>query len=232
MLNLSLLAYFKKGSYNLISVDYAPLAKEKCYVSAVANVPLIATCTADMIKALVSAGLFTLKDLHVIGFSLGAQIAGQIKNSLDGRPGRVTGLDPASPLFDGVINSQISKESGDFVDIVHTNAHFKGEINTLGHIDFYVNGGSIQPNCVTTTCSHDRAPQCFAESINSEKGFWGIPCKNYLSFKMGLCNTDDSKLVLMGDGVDQTKTGVYYLQTNSVSPYALGKVSQVTLFVR
>ena len=40
-----------------------------------------------------------------------------------------------------------------------------------------------QPGCYRQTemtpgsCNHDRAPQYYAESINTEIGFWGYPCR-------------------------------------------------------
>lgn len=76
----------------MISVDYSPISRDKCYVASVKNVPVIAKCTAQLIEALMQRGYFELRDLHVIGFSLGAQIAGQIYEYLhSGKPGRVTG---------------------------------------------------------------------------------------------------------------------------------------------
>ena len=40
-------------------------------------------------------------------------------------------------------------DSGDakFVDVVHSNAGKLGYYGNLGHVDFYPNGGTFQPNC-------------------------------------------------------------------------------------
>ena len=38
---------------------------------------------------------FTLNDLHIVGFSLGAQVAGKAGGILNGGLARITGLDPA-----------------------------------------------------------------------------------------------------------------------------------------
>lgn len=78
--------------YNVISVDYNPIAREPCYFSAAHNIQLVGKCTAQLIDALVDHG-FALSRFHVIGFSLGGQTAGAISNYLkSGLLDRVTGL--------------------------------------------------------------------------------------------------------------------------------------------
>lgn len=115
-----LLAYFRNGEYNIISVDYNPLAREPCYVQAVSNLPVVARCTAQLLDFLVTNGMFRLDDIHVIGFSLGAQTSGLISNYMrSGRLKRITGLDPAKPLF--ILASddhRLSLNDAEFVDVV------------------------------------------------------------------------------------------------------------------
>ena len=38
---------------------------------------------------------FQLSDIHIVGFSLGAQVAGKAGADLSGNLARITGLDPA-----------------------------------------------------------------------------------------------------------------------------------------
>lgn len=47
------------------------------------------------------------------------------------------------------------------------------------------------------SCNHDRAPIYFAESINSEAGFWGFKCKEWKDWALGLCRNSD-ELAPMG----------------------------------
>ena len=70
-------AYFEKGEYNIISVDYNPLAREPCYTHAVSNLPTVANCTAQLIDFLVNDKIIPFENIHVIGFSLGGQTAGK-----------------------------------------------------------------------------------------------------------------------------------------------------------
>lgn len=90
-------AYFEKGEFNVISLDYNPLAQEPCYFHAVQNLPTVANCTAQLLDYLVNENIVPLEAIHVIGFSLGGETAGMISNFLQ-KPRllpRITGLDPA-----------------------------------------------------------------------------------------------------------------------------------------
>ena len=67
-------AFFKEDDFNIISVDYEPLAKEPCYPHAVENLPTVANCTAQLLDFLIDWKIFSLESIHVIGFSLGAKL--------------------------------------------------------------------------------------------------------------------------------------------------------------
>ncbi|XP_037501358.1 LOW QUALITY PROTEIN: hepatic triacylglycerol lipase-like [Rhipicephalus sanguineus] len=72
-----------------------------------------------------SNGKLTANAIHVIGFSLGAQAAGfcgrHFYNKTGEKIGRITGLDPAGPLFEGT-NVALSRDDALFVDVIHSNA--------------------------------------------------------------------------------------------------------------
>ena len=66
---------------------------------------------------------------------------------------RISGLDPAGPLFSGKKSPvRLDKDDAKFVDVIHSNTEIAlgmglGTNEESGHIDFYVNGGQSQPGC-------------------------------------------------------------------------------------
>jgi len=56
-------------------------------------------------------------------------------------------LDPAGVLFTEPTD-RVSKEDTDLLDVIHTCGKYLGLAETIGHIDFYPNGGTpAQPGC-------------------------------------------------------------------------------------
>lgn len=56
------------------------------------NTPLVGMCIAQLLDTLIENDVVPLSDIHVIGFSLGAQVAGQIGLFLkSGKLPRLTG---------------------------------------------------------------------------------------------------------------------------------------------
>lgn len=75
----------------VISMDYGPLVPSPCYVTAVENLPLASKCLAHFINNLVDSGAVNNNDIHLIGFSLGAQVAGQTANYVKQKLSHITG---------------------------------------------------------------------------------------------------------------------------------------------
>lgn len=95
-----------------------------------------------------------LSNVHLIGHSLGAHIAGfvgkQIKRSTGGRLiNRITALDPAGPLFEYPsrhVDEKLNKGDAEIVDVIHTDAGVFGYSGPIGLMDFYPNGGYAPQN--------------------------------------------------------------------------------------
>ena len=110
------------------------------------NIKHVGECSAQLVNCIRDAGS---EDIHVIGFSLGAQVANYISNSL--KPEyllpRITGLgavigvkstnilttftiifvlDPALPLFvTSDIRKKLDPSDAKYVDVFHCNVSFK-----------------------------------------------------------------------------------------------------------
>merc|ERR1712241_347799 len=122
--------------------------------------------------------------IHCIGHSLGAHLCGHTGRNIAlygniGKIARITGLDPAGPGFNLYTDylKRINKNDATLVDIIHTNAGslafgYQGLTFNEGHIDFWANGGSTQPQCPKNSyidyvqgCSHDAGIDYYIESI-------------------------------------------------------------------
>lgn len=87
---------------------------------------------------------------------------------------RITGLDPAGPLFEETEPAvRIDPSDAHFVDILHTNGGaenggFLGMNAAFGHADFYPHGGRQQPQCgVNFNCSHGEAYRYYIDSVRT-----------------------------------------------------------------
>lgn len=69
------------------------------------------------------------------------------------------------PLFhSGSSNRCLSSTSAEFVDIIHTDGDVLGNIESMGHVDFYPNGGSaLQPGCIQQQIENSNLLGIFSE---------------------------------------------------------------------
>lgn len=237
-------ALLQMHDVNIMIVDWSLGARVPYYIQAAVNSELVGAQTAVMYYFIKDNLGIQEKDLHLIGFSLGAQVVGfvgkRMKELRGTRPSRITGLDAASPLFEDYGGEvHLWKEDADFVDVVHTNADLLiyGGVGIglpLGHVDFYPNGGKRQPGCGSTiggalkdlfgndrerTCNHERAVHLYTDSILNPDGcrFTGYKCSNYTHFQRAECMNCGDDCGHMGYHVEGA--GIYYLMTRSQSPF-------------
>ena len=114
------------------------------YLRAAQNGRLVARAVANFLKACLENGFVTAANIHLIGHSLGAHVAGFVGSELAHKGhkiGRITGLDPAGPFFDKCRgDSRLDDSDADFVDVIHTNPGVlpdKGIDVSTGHVDYY-----------------------------------------------------------------------------------------------
>ncbi|KAI4461598.1 lipase [Holotrichia oblita] len=207
---------FLRKKCNVIIVDWGT-ASSPPYTQAVANIRLAGTVTAHLIENISPAkrnGI--LEGVHCIGHSLGAHLCGYAGYTLQKRfnltLGRITGMDPAEPHFaKNKPPVRLDRSAAVYVDVIHTDASgFTsagfGIIESIGHVDFYPNGGSRQPGCTQSVfeyisleksvfngvkkflgCNHLRSYELFTETINPKVGTIGITCPSYKEFQAGKC---------------------------------------------
>nr|XP_027302085.1 endothelial lipase [Anas platyrhynchos] len=193
---------------NVVVVDWLSLAHQ-LYTDAVNNTQVVGRSIARLLDWLQENPLFKLENVHLIGYSLGAHVAGFAGNHVHGTIGRITGLDPAGPMFEGVDPSKrLSPDDASFVDVLHTYTRETLGVSIgiqmpVGHVDIYPNGGDFQPGCglsdvlgaiaygtlgEVVKCEHERSVHLFVDSlVNQDKQSFAFQCTDSSRFKKGIC---------------------------------------------
>ncbi|CAL8110507.1 unnamed protein product [Orchesella dallaii] len=215
-----------KNQTNLGLTPLNDLAKNPFYQAAVKNVPKVGGRISEFIDFLITESyLDSPTSVYLIGFSLGAQVAGtagyEVKQNMSEAIGRITGLDPAGPLYQSQTNNALKLESSDasFVDIIHTNRGQSGYDGNIGHADFYPNGGGPNQNdCIDVgndgwvtsnvagVCAHNRCWVYYIKSLTNDI----YACKCFATPDY-LCKATCSNKVLFGYPTPPTARGTYYV---------------------
>ncbi|XP_073838061.1 lipase member H [Musca autumnalis] len=215
---------------NVIVVDYSDaIENANDFQTGAAKVPYIAEAVTDLVVLLEDSFDLQLQQLHVVGSSLGGQIAGFLGQNVHERVqqklARITALDPAGVFFNESTphDERLSSHDAEFVEVVHTNAGYLGFHGPCGHVDYYPNGGVQQPGCDAEDigCSHIRAyqliPDMWLPQENQE--LLVLKCPGYQVLDMNSCRWLNEK---MGDLNRRVNDGVYYVATNAYEPYGKG----------
>jgi pancreatic triacylglycerol lipase len=145
--------------FNVIFVDWPGSIN---YAETRRRVPLVANVVASYLDFLHANSLAEFRRTSIIGTSIGAHIAGHVgKNVRRGRVNTIVGLDPGGLLY-SINNPEERLDAGDaeYVEAIHTNGGGFADLGIgvpIAHADFFPNGGSSQPGCITNLCSHSRA---------------------------------------------------------------------------
>jgi Lipase len=171
--------------------------------------------------------------MHLIGFSLGAQVQAVASRNVQQRSGRrhivgrLTGLDPGQvPSVWIPFVGRLGSADAQFVDSIHTEAVGFGEHESAGHVQFMVNGGVAQPFCNQAiqvnaqTCSHNFAVFAWNEAVRARAArFPALPCANWDQFLAGGCNSN-TPVGNMGPITQLNLRGRYFLRTNLQAPWS------------
>ncbi|XP_023937353.2 pancreatic triacylglycerol lipase-like [Bicyclus anynana] len=178
--------YLRKTDVNIIMCDWRTVAIA-IYGSAVNGVPNVGRNLGQFLDFLHRVTGASFNNMHLIGFSLGAHVAGNAGRELRGRVARITGLDPAGPLWYGNSN-RLKSSDAVYVEAIHTDGSAVG----LGigaasaDVDFFPNGGSSQPGCFDHFCNHNRAWQFFAATV-THNHLVGQLCSSMLQVTTNNC---------------------------------------------
>ncbi|XP_016421981.1 lipoprotein lipase-like [Sinocyclocheilus rhinocerous] len=183
----------REPSANVIVVDWLDRAS-KHYPKSAENTGLVGADVAKFVNWLEEMD-YPLEKVHLLGYSLGAHVAGVAGNLTNNKVNRITGLDPAGPSFENADNlRRLSPDDATFVDVLlaantsNTNTRGSPDLSIgiqrpVGHVDFYPNGGTFQPGCsiqhtiklIATygiynmdqivKCSHERSIHLFIDSL-------------------------------------------------------------------
>ncbi|XP_062609266.1 pancreatic triacylglycerol lipase-like isoform X2 [Saccostrea cucullata] len=252
-----------KMDANVILVDWSDGANYlEYYELAAVNTEVVGVILTLLIRKLEHYHRAKMSYIHIIGHSLGAHVAGFAgKAHKDIRYDRITGLDPAGEFFENAgAPARLDKTDAKFVDVIHTSggsliASFLkalilpesklhelrfGIHRPIGHLDFYPNGGEIQPGCSDFVCGHSRAYLLFTESIDSDQKFCATQCLDVEKCTKGEIITPiqteqlekrtqcmvSNKMGFYATFLDEPSPSghkkesiMYYLTTNNASPF-------------
>ncbi|XP_077311053.1 pancreatic triacylglycerol lipase-like [Lithobates pipiens] len=194
---------------NCICVDWVG-GSRTLYSIAANNIRVVGAEVAYFVDILQKNFGYSPANVHVIGHSLGSHAAGEAGKRKRGI-GRITGLDPAEPYFQGTPNEvRLDITDANFVDVIHTDAAPMvpnlglGMSQVAGHLDFFPNGGEEMPGCAKNAlsqivdldgiwqgtrnfvaCNHLRSYKYYTESILKRDGFAGYAASTYSTFSSG-----------------------------------------------
>ncbi|GFY13993.1 pancreatic triacylglycerol lipase [Trichonephila clavipes] len=242
----------ERGDYNVLLMDCTDEYGTD-FIDSMQHTKKASTTIARVLKNIQAKTGLKNEDVYLIGHSLGTHVAGMVGQIFKVK--RITALDPAGVTYtkELPLDQRLDVSDAEIVDAIHTNGGkglpYLGLSFPIGHFDFYVNGGILQPSCshsiwdgiknfnvlyvvgvslVPSLCAHMQAVEYYKITINNRHGkFIGVPCNSYRSFKSNNCTVSGPN-VTMGFDLEESLTPEviskepprkYYLDTTSTYPY-------------
>ncbi|GLV33722.1 uncharacterized protein CBL_11392 [Carabus blaptoides fortunei] len=189
-------AYLKFGEFNVIVVDWHKYALLS-YPASRKLVESIGTHIGQFLEFLILKTDVKISDLHIIGYGLGAQIAGNI-GKLIHTIGRITALNPETKLFTEKDIDKLNLNDAKFVDVILTNANYS-TAEDMGKLTLFVMSNK----------SDTDAGKYYAETIVNTTCVEAVQCDNLKDFNNCLCSANEN--ICTGEFVTLNATGRYYM---------------------
>lgn len=224
-------AWFLYGDYNMIAVDWAR-GRSLDYASSVAAVSATGAKIANLVEFLVQVYGMSLRTLEIVGFSLGAHVAGlAAKQVTISKVQKVVGLDPAMPLMSyDKPDKRLSSNDAVYVESIQTCGGILGYTQPIGRAAFYPNGGKTQPGCgvdPSGSCAHTRAVSYYVESLRMNN-FPTVRCPSYQAANSKDCGSTYCAVRMGSPDNIHIAYGEFYVPVNKASPYGLGDANDTT----
>lgn len=139
--------YLNANCYNILIAErnLKTAIKYKLTMEAFSNI------IADYILELLTKTKEPHLDIHFLAYQSGAEIAAKaarrIETEKNHKINRITALSPTYDQDPRDENLILKTNDADFVDVTHTYLTDRKEKADMGHVDFYPNGGLVQPGC-------------------------------------------------------------------------------------
>ncbi|XP_023312445.1 pancreatic triacylglycerol lipase-like, partial [Anoplophora glabripennis] len=130
-------------------------------------------------------------------------------------------------------SKRLTKSDADYVDVIHTDSGIFGFPLSIGHADFFPNGGrALQPGCQPSylvrqrlvnqvlACSHVRAWRLYAESVRREKAFPATKCSLWRGPNKQ-CDFSTDAYMGYANAKNRKGRGTYHLITHESKPFGI-----------
>lgn len=145
-------AYIKNGKFNFVLVG-----SQNPFLQIFENAPIIAQTFAMNLLELLDDG-YEVSKIDFVAFSLGSKAIAPLTSRIIRRVSKgsfripkIVALDPGKVRKDEmhlVCHRKLNPDDAEFVMVIHTDCENWGTRGSYGHVDFRINGGCEQPNCV------------------------------------------------------------------------------------
>ncbi|XP_073967353.1 lipase member I-like [Choristoneura fumiferana] len=172
----------------VIVVDWSVIANMD-YATALNAVPFVADDLVTLMVRMDTLGKINRNLVHIVGFDVGAHIAGIVSRDSRARVQKITALSPAGQNWD-VFSRRLRATDAVFVEVVHTDfsgTRALGINEPIGTVDLFVNGGTSQPGCFNNQCNHDRAWNLFVATLDTGGHLVGLRCENMTDMSRNRC---------------------------------------------